>query len=377
MWRWLDCVYSPHTPLELWHCTHQHGQISLSKPGRMTSSFRVSVWMAADAQSFSPFMNNISSAEYIFLIWTLMRSSTSLLLLFFFPSLTDVDDCQSEPCENGGTCIDKIDSFLCLCLPSYGGDMCEKGESENTAYIHMDKGQTEVCEGHIIMNSLFIWNVTNPAHCCVCNYSGELVKIHLILAVNSLLQTVLVGIFLIRMQHLLQLCVMTQNHKDTSLCSYQTVYLCVSRDWRVTDTDWSSCRHNNIHTVFQASAFAPFPVNILHTCTHFLFACVVDESKTQCWLEMTVLTVLCSALYLVLKVHLGVLLHVKMCVDNCFKILHRLYPCLQCVACNLSPYVAALSSFFVCYCQQLLSHWLMCDIASNTGNGWQECGMRG
>lgn len=86
-----------------------------------------------------------------------MRSSTSLLLLgVFFFSLTDVDDCQSEPCENGGTCIDKIDSFLCLCLPSYGGDMCEKGESENTAYIHMDKGQTKVHEGHIIMNSLFI-----------------------------------------------------------------------------------------------------------------------------------------------------------------------------------------------------------------------------
>ncbi|TKS79948.1 Neurocan core protein 245 kDa early postnatal core glycoprotein [Collichthys lucidus] len=41
-------------------------------------------------------------------------------------SPSDVDDCHSEPCENGGTCIDKIDSFLCLCLPSYGGDMCEK-----------------------------------------------------------------------------------------------------------------------------------------------------------------------------------------------------------------------------------------------------------
>ncbi|XP_072220103.1 neurocan core protein-like isoform X2 [Leuresthes tenuis] len=41
-------------------------------------------------------------------------------------SPTDVDDCQSEPCENGGTCVDKIDSFLCLCLPSYGGDTCEK-----------------------------------------------------------------------------------------------------------------------------------------------------------------------------------------------------------------------------------------------------------
>uniref|UniRef100_A0A8B9H8S4 Neurocan b n=1 Tax=Astyanax mexicanus TaxID=7994 RepID=A0A8B9H8S4_ASTMX len=37
-----------------------------------------------------------------------------------------VDDCLSNPCENGGTCIDKVDSFICLCLPSYSGDMCEK-----------------------------------------------------------------------------------------------------------------------------------------------------------------------------------------------------------------------------------------------------------
>ncbi|XP_066551827.1 neurocan core protein isoform X2 [Amia ocellicauda] len=39
---------------------------------------------------------------------------------------TDIDDCQSNPCENGGTCIDEINSFVCLCLPSYGGATCEK-----------------------------------------------------------------------------------------------------------------------------------------------------------------------------------------------------------------------------------------------------------
>uniref|UniRef100_A0A4W6EB43 Neurocan b n=1 Tax=Lates calcarifer TaxID=8187 RepID=A0A4W6EB43_LATCA len=50
--------------------------------------------------------------------------NTSVLTASLLP--TDVDDCQSEPCENGGTCVDKIDSFLCLCLPSYGGDTCEK-----------------------------------------------------------------------------------------------------------------------------------------------------------------------------------------------------------------------------------------------------------
>ncbi|XP_072421291.1 aggrecan core protein isoform X2 [Chiloscyllium punctatum] len=37
----------------------------------------------------------------------------------------DIDECHSSPCLNGATCIDGIDSFKCLCLPSYGGDLCE------------------------------------------------------------------------------------------------------------------------------------------------------------------------------------------------------------------------------------------------------------
>ncbi|NXJ96460.1 NCAN protein, partial [Corythaixoides concolor] len=38
----------------------------------------------------------------------------------------DIDDCLSSPCQNGGTCIDEVNSFICLCLPSYGGSRCEK-----------------------------------------------------------------------------------------------------------------------------------------------------------------------------------------------------------------------------------------------------------
>ncbi|XP_054307259.1 aggrecan core protein isoform X3 [Pongo pygmaeus] len=37
----------------------------------------------------------------------------------------DIDECLSSPCLNGATCVDAIDSFTCLCLPSYGGDLCE------------------------------------------------------------------------------------------------------------------------------------------------------------------------------------------------------------------------------------------------------------
>ncbi|XP_041086341.1 neurocan core protein isoform X2 [Polyodon spathula] len=38
----------------------------------------------------------------------------------------DIDDCQSNPCENGGTCIDEVNAFVCLCLSSYGGATCDK-----------------------------------------------------------------------------------------------------------------------------------------------------------------------------------------------------------------------------------------------------------
>ncbi|NXW63311.1 PGCA protein, partial [Eurystomus gularis] len=41
------------------------------------------------------------------------------------PTTADTDECHSSPCLNGATCVDGIDSFKCLCLPSYGGDLCE------------------------------------------------------------------------------------------------------------------------------------------------------------------------------------------------------------------------------------------------------------
>ncbi|XP_033044967.1 aggrecan core protein isoform X1 [Trachypithecus francoisi] len=40
-------------------------------------------------------------------------------------TVADIDECLSSPCLNGATCVDAIDSFTCLCLPSYGGDLCE------------------------------------------------------------------------------------------------------------------------------------------------------------------------------------------------------------------------------------------------------------
>ena len=39
----------------------------------------------------------------------------------------DVDECGSSPCDNGGTCVDQVNGFECKCMKGFAGDLCEKG----------------------------------------------------------------------------------------------------------------------------------------------------------------------------------------------------------------------------------------------------------
>uniref|UniRef100_A0A803TD91 Sushi, nidogen and EGF like domains 1 n=1 Tax=Anolis carolinensis TaxID=28377 RepID=A0A803TD91_ANOCA len=41
------------------------------------------------------------------------------------PQCNEIDECQSQPCLNGGLCKDRIATFLCLCKGGYTGHHCE------------------------------------------------------------------------------------------------------------------------------------------------------------------------------------------------------------------------------------------------------------
>ena len=41
---------------------------------------------------------------------------------------TDVDYCDSNPCENGGTCQEQQEGFNCVCDAAWTGDTCGVGE---------------------------------------------------------------------------------------------------------------------------------------------------------------------------------------------------------------------------------------------------------
>ncbi|KAI8486341.1 hypothetical protein Bbelb_358400 [Branchiostoma belcheri] len=39
-----------------------------------------------------------------------------------------IDDCTPEPCANGATCYDELDTYTCACAPGFAGDKCTIGE---------------------------------------------------------------------------------------------------------------------------------------------------------------------------------------------------------------------------------------------------------
>lgn len=46
-----------------------------------------------------------------------------------FPSLLslDVDECSSDPCLNGGSCVDLVGNYSCICVEPFEGPQCETG----------------------------------------------------------------------------------------------------------------------------------------------------------------------------------------------------------------------------------------------------------
>uniref|UniRef100_A0A8C5UAW4 Versican core protein n=1 Tax=Malurus cyaneus samueli TaxID=2593467 RepID=A0A8C5UAW4_9PASS len=63
----------------------------------------------------------------------------------FIFSAADIDECQSNPCRNGATCIDGLNTFSCLCLPSYIGALCEQGKAAGLLKMARWNKLTKIC----------------------------------------------------------------------------------------------------------------------------------------------------------------------------------------------------------------------------------------
>ena len=57
------------------------------------------------------------------------HSSTPFDVFFWLrQSISGIDECASNPCQHGGTCVDKHLGYKCRCRNGYTGTVCETGK---------------------------------------------------------------------------------------------------------------------------------------------------------------------------------------------------------------------------------------------------------
>ena len=49
--------------------------------------------------------------------------------------IPDLDECESDPCRNNGTCLDKLGKYVCTCDNGFTGKNCEIGTNSPDSYF--------------------------------------------------------------------------------------------------------------------------------------------------------------------------------------------------------------------------------------------------
>ena len=49
-------------------------------------------------------------------------------LCIVYHYFSDIDDCATWPCQNGGTCVDEVNGYTCVCAVGFEGPDCAIGK---------------------------------------------------------------------------------------------------------------------------------------------------------------------------------------------------------------------------------------------------------
>ncbi|XP_061573345.1 brevican core protein [Cololabis saira] len=152
-----------------------------SEPGTDEPSGKICIWPPDDEEASSPppttDSTDVNIAAPTLLPDTLRRDNGGKTASPCSPKVSATkqgglpESCLESPCLNGGTCVDG-EVISCICLPGYGGDLCQKDVEEcelgwdkfqGFCYRHFSKRQTwETAEQHCRMCGGHLLSVMTP-----------------------------------------------------------------------------------------------------------------------------------------------------------------------------------------------------------------------
>ncbi|XP_065067473.1 neurogenic locus notch homolog protein 2-like isoform X3 [Rhopilema esculentum] len=92
---------------------------------------------------------------------------------------TDINECASSPCQNGGTCVDGVNGYTCKCVEGYGDPLCKTVFSAldyTGCYIDTFTRalpyakQLDISVGHLTVNCIQACFASNQAYAGLQNH---------------------------------------------------------------------------------------------------------------------------------------------------------------------------------------------------------------
>lgn len=82
-----------------------------------------------------PLVGLESTAQMVILFYKFKRNSTFFLFIVVnsnemqnkYAFFVDIDECRTNPCKNGATCLNTYGSYICTCALGWTGVNCESG----------------------------------------------------------------------------------------------------------------------------------------------------------------------------------------------------------------------------------------------------------
>ena len=70
--------------------------------------------------------------------------------------IADIDECAPSPCQNGGVCVDQVNSYQCNCATGYIGTNCE-----TRGMVHAQYCTIRTCTWNTLQRTVMLHDIAH------------------------------------------------------------------------------------------------------------------------------------------------------------------------------------------------------------------------